>query len=65
MDKYRIAGIVLLIVGLLMIFIGFQSGNNVLLFVGVVVAVAGLLLIIMGKGFLKIFGVIGAPGSNN
>ena len=58
MDKYRVGGLITLIVGLVLIGIG-AAVLTPLMYGGIVVAVAGLLLLIIGKSFIDFFRFVG------
>lgn len=59
MDGYRIGGLIVLVVGLALIGIGALAHVALLMYAGIVVAVAGLLLLIFGESFARIFRFVG------
>lgn len=67
MDKWRIGGLITLIVGLVMIAIGALLPYHPILYAGIVVAVAGLLLLLFGESFARFFRFVGGtrgPGED-
>ena len=61
MDKYRIAGIIFLVIAAIFLFVFSSTGNTVFLAAAIFCAVVGILLLIFGSKLAGVFGLANVP----